>query len=106
VTIAAGATSATIDTVRALIPSGKTLVTRSVYLTSPCVVLRSGSIFWNLGNTSDAGGETLNLETEVIATNGSASPGYYTLALILQNPTGATIVVPAGHKTMINYAFF
>lgn len=99
-----GGTSAVFATPRVRIPAGKSIYVRSVQMTSPGIIARSGSTFWNSGLVNDADTGSVEYATKGLATNGGSTPGFFQLPLTFYNPTGGTITIPAGHETRISFA--
>ena len=102
-----GGSSAVFSTLRVRIPAGKSLVTRSVQMTSPGIRLRSGAVYWAdaAQTVSDTDGGSVNFERKVLATNGGSTPGWFTVPLMFYNPSGGAVFVPEGHETRISFGF-
>lgn len=101
--VARGA-SVMLDELRILVPAGKSLVTCSVELTAPGVVFAAGPRYWKVEDSPEPGGGSLSLERTLLHRNDTTQPRYAAIPIGLHNPTGATIMVPAGHEIRLSLA--
>lgn len=103
-TLVAGGASINLDELRILVPAGKSLVTCSVELTASGVLFAAGPRHWKVEGTPEPGGGSLSLERTLLHRNDSAQPRYAAIPIGLHNPTGAAIMVPAGHEIRLSLA--
>lgn len=93
-----------LDELRVLVPPGKSLISRSVELTSPAMVFAVGEQRWRMDEQPEPGGGVISLERKQIHRNDTAEARYVALAIGVYNPTNRPQSLPAGHEVRLSLA--
>jgi hypothetical protein len=88
--------TANIQKKRIFVPDGKSVVSRSTYISFGTAVIRSGSQFFTTGNISEADGGTTNFSKRTLATNSTGADAYVDVQLSLFNPSSTNLTIPEG----------
>jgi hypothetical protein len=98
------ASSFVADYVRVPVPAGKSLVSRSMHMTSPNITLRIGALFWTGGLVTDGDGGYTSFEKKTVYTNSTGSTVQHQIPISVYNTSGGTITVPAGTMVYTSFA--
>jgi hypothetical protein len=99
------ATSSTVlDTLRILVPGGKSLVSRSVELTFSGLVLEAAGQRWQSVKATEPDGGALSIERKILYRNTGPAARYASIPVSLYNPTPQAIVAPGGHEIRLSLA--
>ncbi|SNT10259.1 Pectate lyase superfamily protein [Sphingomonas laterariae] len=96
--------SVILDTLRVLVPAGKSLVSRSVELTAQGLVFQADEQRWRPEQASEPGGGGLSLERHLLYRNGGKSANYASVPIGVYNPSAQRVMVPAGHEIRMSLA--
>ena len=92
-----------LDTLRLLVPGGKSLVTRSVELTAPGVIFATETDHWGTALTEPGGG-SLSLERKLLHRNATPTDRYASITVGVFNPNGDPVLLAAGHEARVSLA--
>jgi hypothetical protein len=92
-----------LDAIRIRIPPGKSLVSRSIELTSPGLLFEAAGQRWQMEEFV-SGATPLSLERKLLHHNETNTARYATIPIGVHNPTDRMISIPAGHEVRLSLA--
>jgi hypothetical protein len=95
--------SVELDAIRIRIPPGKSLVSRSIELTSPGLLFEAAGQRWQMEEFV-SGATPLSLERKLLHHNETNTARYATIPIGVHNPTDRMISIPAGHEVRLSLA--
>ncbi len=100
----AATSSVLLDTLRILVPAGKSLVSRSVELTFSGLILEAAGQRWQPVEATEPDGGTLSIERKLLYRNASPVARYASIPISLYNFGTQAIIAPGGHEIRLSLA--